>query len=556
MTFTASLTDVVSKNENRLLGTHPSWERVRVSSIASVQNGFPFPSTEFTKEGGIPLLRIRDVLGSETETFFPGQYDAAYLVDPGQLIIGMDGDFNCALWKGPRALLNQRVCKIVPDERFYDQKLLAHVLPGYLRAINAETSSVTVKHLSSYTIGDIPLPLPPINEQKRLIAEIERQFTRLEAGAGALKRVQANLKRYRATVLKAAVEGRLVPTEAELARREGRSYEPASDLLQRILAERGARWEADQLAKFRASDKEPKDDNWKAKYEEPSASDETSPPPLPEGWAWTQLDQLLSYLRNGISRKPDLEVGIPILRISAVRPLHVDMNDVRFLRGNLEDYAGYVLQQGDLLFTRYNGNPALTGVCGVVRSPQRPTVHPDKLIRAKIVKEMCLPAFLEIALNVGASRDFIASRVRTTAGQAGISGGDLRSTPVPLAPTAEQNRIVTEVERRLSVIDELEMQVEANLKRADRLRQAILKRAFEGKLVPQDPDDEPASVLLERIRTARNSGTATPGCAGTKRTGTHAGATKSSSCGTATPGCAPLKRTRKPLNPGIPRPVK
>jgi type I restriction enzyme S subunit len=183
------------------------------------------------------------------------------------------------------------------------------------------------------------------------------------------------------------------------------------------------------------------------------------------------------------------------------------MNEVRFLGGRLEDYADYVLQEGDLLFTRYNGNPALTGVCGMIRIVTRPTVHPDKLIRVKIVPEICLPAFAEVVLSAGASRDFIAGRVRTTAGQAGISGEDIRSTPIPLAPLSEQSRIVAEVERRLSVIDEVEMQVEANLKRAERLRQAILKRAFEGKLVPQDPNDEPASMLLERIKGARRERT-------------------------------------------------
>jgi type I restriction enzyme S subunit len=86
----------------------------------------------------------------------------------------------------------------------------------------------------------------------------------------------------------------------------------------------------------------------------------------------------------------------------------------------------------------------------------------------------------------------------------------LAASCLPLPPLAEQHRIVAEVERRLSVIDELEAVVDANLKRAERLRQSVLKRAFEGKLVPQDPSDEPASVLLERIRSIRS--TATPGC--------------------------------------------
>jgi type I restriction enzyme S subunit len=127
-------------------------------------------------------------------------------------------------------------------------------------------------------------------EQDRIVAEIEKQFTRLDAATAALKRVQANLKRYRASVLKAACEGRLVPTEAELARKEGRAYEPADKLLQRILRERRARWEADTLAKMQASGKPPKDDHWKQKYKEPSAPDTSNLPPLPEGWCWASLE--------------------------------------------------------------------------------------------------------------------------------------------------------------------------------------------------------------------------------------------------------------------------
>jgi type I restriction enzyme S subunit len=152
----------------------------------------------------------------------------------------------------------------------------------------------------------------------------------------------------------------------------------------------------------------------------------------------------------------------------------------------------------------------------------RPTAHPDKLIRAKVAGELADPRFLQIVLNTGPSRTFIASRVRTTAGQAGISGGDLRATPVPLPPLAEQRRIVAEVERRLSILDETEAIVAANLKRAERLRQAILKRAFEGKLVPQDPSDEPASVLLERIRVERASVNGKASKAGLRRRRTNA----------------------------------
>jgi type I restriction enzyme S subunit len=162
--------------------------------------------------------------------------------------------------------------------------------------------------------------------------------------------------------------------------------------------------------------------------------------------------------------------------------LSLNLGEARYLNAKASDYPDYVLTEGDLLFTRYNGNPDLVGVCGVVPPLASPLVYPDKLIRCKLVSSGALPDFVAIMANVGASRDYLAKRVRTTAGQAGISGGDLKGLPVPLAPLAEQTRIVAEVERRLSVVEELDAVVSANLQRATRLRQAILQRAFEGRL--------------------------------------------------------------------------
>ena len=133
-------------------------------------------------------------------------------------------------------------------------------------------------------LGALPIPLPPINEQHRIVAEIETQFSRLNAVVTAFKRVQANLKRYRASVLQVACEGRLVPTEAELARAEGCSYESAEQLLQRILQERRAQWQSEQLANMQAEGKVPKDDRWKSKYREPVKPDMNGLPELLEGW--------------------------------------------------------------------------------------------------------------------------------------------------------------------------------------------------------------------------------------------------------------------------------
>jgi len=396
---------------------------------------------------------------------------------------------------------------VLPDG--VDSSYLYHYLKRAKDLIVDLASGTTFLEISGTNATLVPLPLPPLAEQRRIVAAIEEQLTRLDAAVAGLERARANLKRYRAAVLAAACSGRLVPTEAELARREGRDYEPAGVLLQRILAERRARWEADQLARLHAQGKPPKDDAWKRKYQVAQTVDPPKRVFLTEGWTWAALDQLLCCLRNGLSTKPDQSEGVRILRISAVRPLSVNMEDVRYLSGRVGDYSDYILETDDLLFTRYNGNPELVGVCGVVRHTSGDTAHPDKLIRGKVVSADSLPRYLEIALNVGPSRDFLARRVRTTAGQSGVSGGDLKQTPVPLPPLAEQHRIVAEVERRLSVVEELERAVEHALARAARLRQSVLRRAFEGRLVPQDPADEPASVLLERIRAERAATTST-----------------------------------------------
>ena len=165
--------EIVESGEFPLLAKHPSWERVDLQEIAIVQNGYAFPSTNFTKGIGLPLIRIRDIDKRDTEDYFQGDYPSDYVVNNGDILIGMDGDFNIARWKGKQALLNQRVCRIIPTTNLYDEKFLVFVLPSFLKAINEKTSSVTVKHLSSRTICDIPLPLPPLPEQHRIVAKIE-----------------------------------------------------------------------------------------------------------------------------------------------------------------------------------------------------------------------------------------------------------------------------------------------------------------------------------------------------------------------------------------------
>lgn len=360
--------------------------------------------------------------------------------------------------------------------------------------------AVRPKDIRAYAI-----PLAPLPEQRRIVAEIEKQLTRLDAAVEALKRSRANLQRYRASVLKAACEGRLVPNEAELARAESRDYEPTDVLLQRILKERRAKWEAAGLAKMKAKVKAPKDDRWRAKYTAATSPEVDRLPAVPDGWTWASVQQLASLTLNSVTDGPFgsnlktahyTESGPRVIRLQNIGDgVFVDEH-AHISSQHFASLAKHRVHAGDLVIAALGERPPRA--C-VIPSSVGPAIVKADCVRFKPNDELALPSYLNYALNSDGTRTRTAAIVHGV-GRPRLNLGEIKSIALPLPPLDEQHRIVVEVERRLSVIEEIKALVDINLKRAERLRQSILKRAFEGKLVPQDPSDEPASVLLERIR--------------------------------------------------------
>lgn len=203
MAFTTPVHKLIERNANGLLAKHASWERVRLGDAVTIRNGFPFKSEYFNTAGrGMPLLRIRDIVPGVTETWYDGPYDAEYVVHPGELVIGMDGDFNHALWSGPSALLNQRVCRLAFDaDEPLRRMFVLHAIGGYLQAVNDATPSVTVKHLSSKTVEDLLLPLPPGDEQDAIVKVLERLFRRLDEGEQLVRQARRGCNDLRAALL-------------------------------------------------------------------------------------------------------------------------------------------------------------------------------------------------------------------------------------------------------------------------------------------------------------------------------------------------------------------
>ena len=468
MALTVSLDEIISGG-NALLSIKPHWKRVRLGDIGEVLNGFAFKAELFTREGGMPLIRIRDVGSAASETFYSGDYDERYVVSAGDLLVGMDGDFNCARWHGPRSLLNQRVCKITVDESLYLPRFLDYVLPGYLKAINDATSSVTVKHLSSRTIQDIPLPLPPMDEQREIVAEIEKQFSRLDEAVANLQRVKANLKRYKASVLKAAVEGRLVETEASIAQREGRSYETGEQLLQRILEERRAKWTG------------------KGKYKEPESTNVADLGELPDGWTWASAEQACERVVDCHNKTaPYTSTGIPLVRTTNIKDGRLLLDETRYVDEPTYEFWSRRCppEPGDVLFTR----EAPMGEAGIIPPGVKLCLGQRTMLMRP--SPAIAGSFLLSALVSPVVKDLI-DRVAVGSGVKHLRVGDVESLPVPLPPANEQLRIVSEVDRHVSIIREVVAEVDCNLLRADALRRAVLTKIFTKSGVETNELDRP-----------------------------------------------------------------
>lgn len=360
------------------------------------------------------------------------------------------------------------------------------------------------------TIDTFPFVLAPSIEQRRIVAAIESYLTRLDDAKLTLEKVQRNLKRYRASVLKAAVEGKLVPTEAELARAEGRDYEPASVLLQRILAERRRRWEDAELAKMKAKGKMPKDDKWKAKYVEPVGPETSGLPELPEGWCWARIGSV-GRVQLGRQRAPVHHSGPnmrPYLRVANVFEDRIDISDIMTMNFTESEFNLYRLVYGDILLNE-GQSPHLVGRAAMYRDEVQGACFTNSLIRFQassgVVPKFALIVFLG-QLHLG--RYIRIAQITTNI--AHLSAGRFADVEFPLPPWAEQMRIVDEVDKILTFINATSSDLSSGLTRISRLRQSILKWAFEGRLVDQDPNDEPASVLLERIRAERAANPAKP----------------------------------------------
>lgn len=475
------------------------WVWTTLGGISS-RPQYGWTTKAITGDGSVRLLRTTDISKGCIDwdavpfcTEIPENL-AEYLLDAGDIVISRAGSVGVSylLQQVPvQSVFASYLIRFRPQD-CVDAKYVSYYLhtPAYWARIHEESAGIALANVNARKLEAIEIPLAPLAEQRRIVEAIEQQFTRLDAGVVALKRAQTALKRYRAAVLKAAVEGKLTAAWRE----EHPNVEPASDLLQHILDERRAKWEADVRAKGK--------DPVKTRYIAPEAPDSAGMPQVPPTWTYVAAELIADVVDPHPSHRTPAEVthGIPYVGMGDITADgHFNRRMARKVSPSVleEHRQRYRLKRGDFIF----------GKIGTLGKPVKVAEPFDYVLSANVV--LIQPE--DTMINAGFLHSYMASPVieslllrdsRATT-QAAFGIQRVRILPVPLPPVDEQQQIVAEVEQRLSIVYELEATVDANLKRADRLRQSILEQAFAGKLVPQDPDNEPASVLLGRIREHR-----------------------------------------------------
>lgn len=449
----------------------------QLGEVASIVRGISFPKEDKRSEplpGHVACLRTTNVQRSvewHDLWFVPEGHvkREEQLVRKGDILISTANSYELVGKVAPvtglphKATLGAFISLIRPNELVDPKFLYLQLAWGKTQGRIRETASTTtnISNVSTKKLLTLDLFVPDLDKQREIVAEIEKQFSRLDEAVANLQRVKANLKRYKASVLKAAVEGRLVETEASIAQREGRSYETGEQLLQRILEDRKA------LAK--------------GKRVAVNQPDPAGLPDCSEGWVWTTCDAAINSIDAGASFKceerPPVLGEVGVLKVSALTWGTYDENESKTCKDEGRIEEKYLVRDGDFLFSRAN-TIELVGACVIVEKTTKQLMLSDKTLRFKL-DEKVLPEWLQICLRCKFGRDEI-ERLATGNQESmrNIGQERIRQIRMPLPSLAEQKRIAAEVDRHLSIVRGVEAEVDVNIQRAQALRQAALAKSF------------------------------------------------------------------------------
>ena len=482
-----------------------SWVITKIDDIYQVVGGGT-PSTKNAEywNGNIPWITSADI--SDDGKIDPRKKvtkkgvlkSATNIVPKGSLVVVTRVGLGKVAIAENQLCFSQDIQALLLDDGFIDIKYAYYFLKQAVQIFKYSSRGTTISGVTKKQLRDLHFLIPPFPEQKRISEKIEELLTKLDAGIDSLKQVQILLKRYRQSVLKSAVEGKLT---SEWRKQHKDELEPADKLLERILKERKEKWEAEQLANFKAKGKEPPK-NWQNKYKEPTLPYTSELPDLPKGWVWVTYSQLGEWHGGGTpsKRKPDFwnNGTIPWVSPKDMKIEYIENTKDYITPKAVKKSTAKLIPAKSLLFVVRSG--ILRHTLPIAINKVECTINQD--LKALSPSKYIDPKYL-LQLSSAYNKDLLNSCSKDGTTVQSIETSLLYNYPIPLPPLKEQEKIASETEKLLSLIEKTEKILDSELKRSQSLRQSILKHAFEGKLVPQDPNDEPASVLLEKIKAEK-----------------------------------------------------
>lgn len=479
----------------------PGWAAVPLQDVAESWLGKMLDKAKHTSGKRLPYIRNVNVrwghfdLSDVAEMYFDDNELERYGLRLNDVLVCEGGEpGRAAVWREPVTgfKFQKAIHRIRPSEALLPEWLVFSLkLDADSGQLSEHFTGTTIKHLTGASISRYHVRLPPANEQKRIVAKIEALQARSDAAKQALDAIPPLLEKFRQSVLAAAFRGDLTRAWREAHP----DVEPASKLLERIRAERRRKWEQA---------------NPKKKYVEPEPVDVAGMPELPEGWCWTRAEELaweITVGHVGPMKHRYVSDGVPFLRSQNVRENRFDPTGLLFVDEDFHrELPKSALSPGDLLVVRSG-------------APGTACVLPSEIGRANCA-DLVITRLLH-GLNPTLAAFYINShfaRSQVRDAQVGMAQqhfnvGSMKEMRIPLMSEREQDVLLKVLSDRLDSVKVLHNAATAAASMHATLNQSILAKAFRGELVPQDPTDEPASVLLERIRAARET-TAEP-----KRTG-------------------------------------
>lgn len=401
-----------------------------------------------------------------------------------------------------RAMCFSQDCQgLVLQNELMDRYYSLHYLSLAVQIFKFRNRGTTIGGVTTKQLRDLAFPLAPLPEQHRIVERLEALFSELDKGIERLQAAREQLRFYRHAVLKHAFEGKLT----EKWRKEHASELKSAEVLLKEIRREREEHHRQSLEERRQAVKTGKRPSrpTNPKKLPPLTKDELAE--LPENMNWIRLGECAEIV-GGVTKGRKLDgketIDLPYLRVANVQEGYLDLSEMKTIKVLPEDLDIYRLLPGDVLYTE-GGDKDKLGRGTIWHGEISDCIHQNHIFRARLCHSAFLPEFVSYYSQAQSAKTYFFKKAKQTVNLASINMTVLSRLPIPLLDRREQLEIVQQIESRLSIVEQLERTIDKSLQKAEAVRQSVLKKAFEGRLVQQDPNDESASVLLERMKAEK-----------------------------------------------------